>query len=69
MAKERRNTKEFLKKYLHKEFPSGFGGTAKYINRVDCDICGANICQAYDFDLQGSYFYCYKCVAEVESGE
>lgn len=31
-----------------------------------CDTCGVEICKVSDFDLNGSYFYCNKCVSAEE---
>ncbi len=31
---------------------------------LDCDICGKHICYVYDFDLNGSYFFCDQCKNE-----
>lgn len=40
-----------------------------YAESLECDICGKFLCMSYQFDLQGSYFYCEECMGKIVKNE
>jgi len=46
-----------------------FESTMQPVSELACDECGKHICWVYDFDLNGSYFYCDDCVDKNKAPE
>jgi len=37
----------------------------KGLTKLECDLCGKEICWVYDFDLNESFFYCDECYKKI----